>query len=330
MMTYEEFKEVVKETFVDYMPESYRNMCIDIRPVVKVNEILDGFSFLGEEQFIVPTMYINPMYEEYKKTEDLQRVLQQAAKEMESTIKYALSLEELDFKAAKNNIVLQLVNTEQNKEMLMKIPHREFQDLSIIYRWIVKIDEDGIQSSIISNSLAEDLGLTEEQMYKLALDNTRRILPPTIRSMKDVLYKFLEGDGMSAEEIDMMFDQDLPEKSMWVIGNDREVHGAASMLYEEYLHELSIQVGTDLYILPSSIHEVIAVSVRMDDPYELAKVVNTINMGQVALSERLSNQVYHYDKDLRKLTLATNTLNKRLDGMIAEPQPFYASKGLSR
>jgi len=30
--------------------------------------------------------------------------------------------------------------------------------------------------------------------------------------------------------------------------------------------------------------------------------------------ERLSNQVYHYDKDLRKLTLATDTPNERLDG----------------
>ena len=37
------------------------------------------------------------------------------------------------------------------------------------------------------------------------------------------------------------------------------------------------------------------------------------------MDERLSNQVYHYDKDLRKLTLATDTPNKRLDGIVAEP-----------
>ena len=40
-------------------------------------------------------------------------------------------------------------------------------------------------------------------------------------------------------------------------------------------------------------------------------------MQKVALEERLSNQVYHYDKDLRKLTLATDTPNKRLDGIVA-------------
>ena len=53
-------------------------------------------------------------------------------------------------------------------------------------------------------------------------------------------------------------------------------------------------------------------------------------MEAVDLDERLSNQVYHYDKDLRKLTLATDTPNKRLDGIVAEPPLVYDSKEKSR
>ncbi len=46
-----------------------------------------------------------------------------------------------------------------------------------------------------------------------------------------------------------------------------------------------------------------------------------------SLDERLSNQVYHYDKDLRKVTLATDTPNKRLDGIVAEaPMVYEAGK----
>lgn len=70
----------------------------------------------------------------------------------------------------------------------------------------------------------------------------------------------------------------------------------------------------------------IAVSAEMGDPYELAEMVSKINMDQVALEERLSNQVYHYDKDLRKLSLATDTPNKRLDGIVAEPPMIYETK----
>ena len=102
------------------------------------------------------------------------------------------------------------------------------------------------------------------------------------------------------------------------------------MLYENELHELAENLGSDLYILPSSIHEVLAVSSDLTSPEELAEMVVQVNMEEVSLNERLSNQVYHYDKDLRKLTLATDTPNKRLDGIVAEPSLVYDSKEKSR
>ena len=52
-------------------------------------------------------------------------------------------------------------------------------------------------------------------------------------------------------------------------------------------------------------------------------------MTTVDLKDRLSNQVYHYDKELRTLTLATNTPNKLLENQVAEPQMIYET-GQSR
>ena len=104
----------------------------------------------------------------------------------------------------------------------------------------------------------------------------------------------------------MMETQD--ERSMYVITNESKLFGAASMLYEEPLHELAEKIGSDLYILPSSIHEVIAVSADFGSPDEWAEMVYEINMDQVDINDRLSNQVYCYDKDLRTLRLATDTL----------------------
>ena len=76
--------------------------------------------------------------------------------------------------------------------------------------------------------------------------------------------------------------------------------------------------------MPSSIHEVIAVSADFGLPDELAEMVYEINMDQVDINDRLSNQVYCYDKDLRTLRLATDTINKSLDdvdrGAISSPE----------
>jgi hypothetical protein len=219
--------------------------------------------------------------------------------------------------------VFQVINTAQNEDMLRDMPHREFQDLSIIYRWVVKADEQGVQSSVVRNSLAAKFGMTEEELFRCAVENTKRILPPTVRSMNDVMRDMFIKDGMPEDMADMMLG-DIPENQMmWVISNERGFNGAGSMLYEEKLHDLAMRLETDLYILPSSVHECLAVSTDIGDPYELANMVNEVNMAEVALEDRLSNQVYHYDKDARRLTLATDTPNKRLDGKVAEAQLIY-------
>ena len=210
------------------------------------------------------------------------------------------------------------------------MPHRDYQDLSIIYRWVVAVDDRGVQSTVVRDNLAKQLGMTEADLFKCAVENTRRILPPVVKSMNDVMKEMFMSDGMPAEIADMMLEELPADRTMWIISNEKGINGAGSMLYEDVLHKLAMQLETDLYLLPSSVHECIAVSVDMGDPYELAEMVNEINMSQVALEERLSNQVYHYDKDARRLTLATDTPNKRLDGMVAETNLIYMDAGKSR
>lgn len=333
-MNYELFKEVVAEKFTEFMPEEYKNCQVDVHSVTKVNKTMDALNFVptGEERYQTsPTIYINNMYEHYKECDDLQAVLQAGAETMQKAFQELPNVGQMvDFNQAKDNIVMVLINTEQNKSMLESIPNRQFQDLSIIYRWVIDKDKEGISSTIVNNGLAEKLGMNEVQLYNAAVENTIRLFPPTIKSMNDVIRDMFIKDGMPDEIADMMIGEVPENNMMYVISNERGVNGAVSMLYEDNLHQLAEKLETDLYIMPSSIHETIAVSCDMGDPNELAQMVNEINMDQVALEERLSNQVYHYDKDLRKLSMATDTPNKRLDGIVAEPKLIYDSKEQSR
>ena len=212
MMNYEIFKEVVIEKFKDYLPEKYQNMTLRVEPVNKVNKVLDGITLVaeGEGRSVSPTMYINYMYEHYLETENLQEVLQSAAKSMEKAFMEMPEVGNVEFDSAKDNIVFQVINTLQNEDMLRDMPHREFQDLSIIYRWVVKVDENGIQSSVIRNNLAEKLGMNEEQLFKCAVENTRKIFPPTVKSMNDVIREMFMSDGMPVEVADMMIGE-MPE-----------------------------------------------------------------------------------------------------------------------
>ena len=57
MMNYEIFKEVVKEKFMDYMPEKFKGMELVAEPVEKVNVTLDGIILREEGRNISPTIY---------------------------------------------------------------------------------------------------------------------------------------------------------------------------------------------------------------------------------------------------------------------------------
>lgn len=321
-MDYEIFKKIVEEKFLSYMPESYQEMEIRISPVEKVNRKLDGLNLLkpgtNDDIAMSPVIYIQDIYRHYLETEDLQAVLQDAARSMDKAFQKMAQFSQINLRNIKDNVVFELVNTAQNEEMLKKMPHRGFQDLSLIYRGVLGIDGEEISSVVIHNGLAKVLGMKEEDLFKAAERNTWRIFPPMVESMDAVMREMYIEGGMPPQMADSMLGGTPLAQAMWIISNERRVGGAVSMLYEENLHKLAENVGSDLYIIPSSIHEGIAVPVNMADPVSLAQMLTEINMEQLELEERLSNQVYHYDKDLRKITFATDTPNKRLDGVVAE------------
>lgn len=182
-------------------------------------------------------------------------------------------------------------------------------------------------TNIIANQFAEQLGKTEPELYELAKENTKELFPSTIRNMNEVVCEMMFGTDElpleMEEEFRGMMAETPDDKAMYVISNSANIFGAASMLYEENLYDLSQKLDSNLYILPSSVHEVIAISDKFGDADDLAQMVYEINMDQVNLDERLSNQVYHYDKDARTLRLATDTVNKSLSDNLSEQSPIY-------
>ena len=159
MMNYEIFKEVVKEKFMDYMPDNFKGMELVVMPVEKVNMTYDGISIRGKDTNISPIIYINDMYEKYQNCGDLEETLMAACDLMAMEFAKTPQVVDVDslYKDANEKVVFQLINTEQNRSFLEQVPHREFQDLSIIYKLVINADAESIQSIKVTNSLAERL-----------------------------------------------------------------------------------------------------------------------------------------------------------------------------
>ena len=321
-LNYEEFKEKIKDDIKDYMDEKYKNCGVFIRKVNKTNCEVDGLNFYNIPGLknATPTIYVNNLYEEYERTGNYEEVVRGEAETMEREIESfnkEIKAELLDTSRLKDNVFFTLINAEQNKELLKTVPHRKFEDLAIVYRWNIGSDSSGMYTNLVDSRLAKKEGLTENDLYNAARKNTKELLPVSVRNMNEIISEIIFGENELEDEMDKEFKKVMMETpnehSMYVITNESKLYGAASILYEEPLHELAEKFGSDLYILPSSVHEVIAVSADMGSPDDLAEMVYEINMEQVDIDDRLSNQVYCYDKDLRTLRLATDTINKSLD-----------------
>ena len=297
-LNYEEFKERIKDDIKDYMDEKYKDCEVVIRKVNKTNREVDGLNMLDIPGLknATPTLYVNDLYEKYKKTGDYEEVARMAAETMEYGIKSfnsQIKEECLDTSKLKDKVFFSLINAEQNRELLNTVPHREFEDLAIVYRWNIGAGSDGVYTNLVDNDLAKKEGLTENDLYNVANKNTKELFPVLVKNMNEFISEIMFGDselsGEMEEEFKEVMMETQDERSMYVITNESKLFGATSMLYEETLYELAEKIGSDLYILPSSIHEVIAVSADFGSPDEWAEMVYEINMDQVDINDRLSN-----------------------------------------
>ena len=84
---------------------------------------------------------------------------------------------------------------------------------------------------------------------------------------------------------------------MYVLTNKQKMNGASCILYEHILNDFANQKNKDIYILPSSVHEVILVPVAEDiDRTELSRMVRDVNRNELEEGDVLSDRVYYYDR----------------------------------
>ncbi|SCH11329.1 Uncharacterised protein [uncultured Clostridium sp.] len=207
----------------------------------------------------------------------------------------------------RRNVVVELVNTEMNEELLKRVPYRKFNDLSVVYRWIYDVGSNGQSGILVTNELAKQYSMSETDLYENALKNTKRLFPIEIESMREFTERIL-GAIYPSGMVSLTQEDMGPIDGMWILSNIVHINGATVLLYPEVLDEVVKLADSELLLLPSSRHEIIAVSVEAlkmtgQKTEEVEKMVHEINMEHVPLGEQLSNEVYLYG-DTREVTLA--------------------------
>ena len=308
---FQEFAEEIKERITDYMPSGYENSEVRLSTTRKVNRDVTYITVVPKwaEESIVPTIHIDSFYEAYLHGRDIDLILSDLSETIDSAYKTIdtdpLTAQKSITELQEDKVYFQLINTESNRHYLENIPHRELHDMSLIYRVLFKKEKDGIQSVVVTDDIRRNWGISEDRLFEIASVNTKELFPPVIQSMSEVMTHFLGGDlpGIGVDEMDEV----MGTSPLWLVSNDIGVNGASMMVYSDILDKVADKIDDNIYVIPSSLHEILAVPSSQVDPEEIADMVRDINQHTVREEDRLSNQVFHYDRNARELTVASDS-----------------------
>lgn len=269
---------------------------IQIRDVTKLSQKpLRGLTVKRKDENLAPTIYLD-----YLAGMDIDEALNSIYEIIESSNKNKVHFNIqtfTDWETAKQKIHGRLVSADDT--LLKELPHRNYLDLAMVYYYVVDIDKDfGSASITIRLEHLSHWGIGEADLFEAAKSNAESE-GYTTTSMLDVLQELCRADS------DICDDLSMSDNPMYVITNHSKFYGATALIFaKENFKSLAEKMNSDLYILPSSQHELIAISDKVEAPQFLKEMVRDVNDSQVEEKDRLSYCVYRFSRQTETIEVA--------------------------
>ena len=300
-MEYREFLENVRKE-VESRYDS--NVSVTLNHVMKNNGTeLDGITIMEKDKNIAPTIYINSFYDRYREGVSLKAVVSEIIRiynQNKNSININADYFE-NYENVRKTIVYKLVNYQKNKKLMEDVPYKRVLDLAVVFYCLIEQRKGVSATALIHNEHLRIWNVTEDEIYNDALKNTPVLLAGSIVPMSKILSEIA---GTAPVDNDEKVCEYTGEDILYVLTNSSRVNGAACILYDNLLKKFANDVHSDLYILPSSVHEVIIVPKKNAfDKSELADMVREVNEQGVSQDEILSDNVYEYNRKNGLITM---------------------------
>lgn len=187
----------------------------------------------------------------------------------------------------KNSIIPVMIHKD-TYGVSSSLKHSEILDLAVLYSFSIG-EPNGGRSPMKAEHL-EVLGLTEDELWALAIKNAKRDYP---LSVIDICELF---EGASA----------TPGGQMYVIQSEKGF-AAYALTDPAFLKKVSFECfnGDDMLIMPSSVHDLVIVS---SEDYTVDEALDMLHAGNehtdTGKFEWLSDNVYLFDYATRTLRFA--------------------------
>ena len=311
------FVEYEKSHIKEYLPMEYQNAVVSINEVTKSNDrLLTGLTILSPGERSAPTIYLEALAEQVEQGLPLDAAMKQMRRLPKPVIYKSLPFQTpaglqdrvpLDisvlenYEAIRPMLAVQMCDPETNQEYLKGKPYTSCGDLAAYYRIQVAANEEGTASVAITESMIQMWGITKEQLHKDAVQAANARSPVCLYDMEEVM-----AESIFSVKPENLFNREEPLDigmiSIYILTNQEKLNGASVSVQDGVLEKVAELLGTNFYVLPSSIHELLILpdngSMQLS---ELEAMVREVNATQVAPEDRLSDKVQYYDREAKLL-----------------------------
>ncbi len=299
MIGLEEFSAVLKDGISKRYKHDYGEDCTIVsNEVDKLNGVkLHGITISKEGSNISPVIYAENYYDMYAKGKQFDEIIDSIMDffRRQSEIKPAIDTNMLsDWNSVKSKISARLINYEANKDMLKEMPHLRFVDRAVIFDIKGNTTSLGSCSVRITNHLMEHWGISFKDLESAFNENLSK-MEINIKPLSEILGKYL------TESLVGGYDIDCP---LCVLGTKDGVYGAISMLRKDIIKEFTDRIGCDVYIIPSSVHELLLYPANeYVVESDINSMINEVNRNVVKPVEVLSDHAYYYSRELDEISI---------------------------
>ena len=300
MMNRKEFYEYVKDNVKEYLPESYKDAEITLQEVEKNNGLkLTGITIPNGDQRIVPRVYLDSFYLEYVIGKDVDSCVGDVvdmyieAQDKAEFIKMGVP-DIFDYEKMKEKLQVRICDQEWNEERLVDKVIMEHGDFAAYYAVNLEENGEGISSIPVTVSLMNEWGVSVEQIQADAMmaDRNRGVV---LMNMNEIIKSMIFGEepeNLLNEKLDI----ETMREPMFCLTNAQKMNGASLLLQEDIRKQIGECLGSNYFVLPSSIHEVLILPDNgLFEVPELNAMVNEVNETQVERQEQLSDKVQFCD-----------------------------------
>ena len=301
-LNFKEFCNTIQEDLKETLGNNYS---LEIHQIRKNNNLnLQGLTIRKNGCNLSPTFYLDYYYEDYQDGKSLEVIKEKILEAYRvNTPDKSVSLSFFtNWETAKNKIAYKLVNYEMNKELLKDIPHYCFLDMAIVFFYLLEENGGTTATILIHNHHMMFWNVSLDKLYSVAFKNTPLLLNYEIRGITEVLN--INRMAGTLEAPDILDAPEATDEYLYVLTNKSKLYGAGCILYKNILKDFADKKQCDLYILPSSVHEVLLVPTKMGMPnQDLTAMVREVNATQVLKEEILSDHVYYYSRETGLITM---------------------------